>query len=104
MSATSAVSRPGQQISIDGESRVVKSVGSAATGADDGLHPGIDRPWLTVPAGSTNIPVMNAAGFAVGQKIGIDAGGHHEIVTVTAVGKAGTQSTLAGGGRPRARR
>lgn len=90
---------PGRQISIDRESRVVKSVGTAATVPTTIFIPVSTGPWLTVPAGSTNIPVMNAAGFAVGQKIGIDAGGHHEIVTVTAVGKAGTQTTLPVGSK-----
>ena len=52
-------------------------------------------PWLTIPAGSTNLPVRSAAGFAVGQKIGIDVGGNYELATVTAVGKAATQTTLA---------
>ena len=85
----------GRRIVIDGETRVVKSVGTAATAPTTVFIPVSTGPWLTVPAGSTNVPVANAAGFAVGQKIGIDAGGHHEIVTVTAVGKAGTQSVLA---------
>ena len=52
-------------------------------------------PWLTIPAGSTNLPVTNAAGFEVGQKIGIDIGGNYELATVTAVGKAATQTTLS---------
>ena len=52
-------------------------------------------PWITIPAGSTNLPVTNAAGFAVGQKIGIDIGGNYELATVTAVGKAATQTTLS---------
>ena len=52
-------------------------------------------PWLTIPAGSTNLPVTNATGFAVGQKIGIDIGGNYELATVTAVGKAATQTTLS---------
>ena len=52
-------------------------------------------PWLTIPAGSTNLPVTNAAGFEVGQKIGIDVGGNYELATVTAVGKAATQTTLS---------
>jgi len=90
---------PGQHISVDGENRVVKSVGSAATVPTTIFIPVSTGPWLTVPAGSTNIPVMNATGFEVGQKIGIDAGGHHEIATVTAVGKAGTQSTLPVGSK-----
>ncbi|MEO6215874.1 MAG: arabinofuranosidase catalytic domain-containing protein [Sphingomonas sp.] len=85
----------GQHISIDGENRTVKSVGTAATVPTIVFMPVSTGPWLTVPAGSTNVPVANAAGFAVGQKIGIDAGGHFEIATVTAVGKAATQSVLA---------
>ena len=52
-------------------------------------------PWITIPAGSTNLPVTNATGFAVGQKIGIDIGGNYELATVTAVGKAATQTTLS---------
>jgi hypothetical protein len=52
-------------------------------------------PWITIPAGSTNLPVTNVAGFEVGQKIGIDIGGNYELATVTAVGKAATQTTLA---------
>lgn len=84
----------GQQIMIGGESRKVAQVGTGATVPTTVFIPVSTGPWLTVPAGSTNIPVANAAGFAVGQKIGIDAGGNHEILTVTAVGKAGTQTTL----------
>ena len=52
-------------------------------------------PWLDFPAGTTNLPVHSAAGFAVGEKISIDLGGDTEIATVTSVGKAATQTTLA---------
>ena len=52
-------------------------------------------PWLTVPAGSTNLPITNAAGFAVGEKIGIDVGGNYEVAMVTGVGKSSTQTTLS---------
>ncbi len=86
---------PGEQVSVDGENRMIKSVGTAATAPTVIFIPVSTGPRLIVPAGATNIPVMNAAGFTVGDKIGIDAGGRHEIVTVTAVGKAGTQTTLA---------
>ncbi len=85
----------GQRIDLDGESRIVNSIGTAATAPTTIFLPVSTGPWLTVPAGATNLPVMNAAGFAVGQKVAIDSGGRHEIVTVTAVGKAGTQTTLA---------
>jgi hypothetical protein len=85
----------GQTVNVDGEDRVVRSVGTAATVPTVIFIPVSTGPWLTVPAGSTNLPVMNAAGFTVGEKMSIDAGGRQEIVTVTAVGKAGTQTTLA---------
>jgi sRNA-binding protein len=52
-------------------------------------------PWLTIPVGSASLPVTNASGFEVGQKIGIDIGGNYELATVTAVGKTATQTTLA---------
>jgi hypothetical protein len=52
-------------------------------------------PWLTFPAGATNLPVASATGFELGQKIGIDMGGNFEVATVTAVGKPATQTTLS---------
>jgi non-reducing end alpha-L-arabinofuranosidase len=58
-----------------------------------------------MPAGSTNIPVASMSGFAVGQKMAIGYGAtypdvarsveRYELVTVTAVGKPGTQAYLA---------
>jgi hypothetical protein len=60
---------------------------------------------ITIPAGSTNVPVTSVAGFEVGQKIGLGYGAvypavakaveKYEVVTVTAVGKPGTQAWLA---------
>ena len=52
-------------------------------------------PKLCFPAGSTTLPVASVAGFAVGDKMGIDLGGQYEEVTVTAVGTPATQSNLA---------
>ncbi len=64
-----------------------------------------DGPVITIPAGSTNVPVTSVAGFEVGQKIGLGYGAtyptvakaveKYEVVTVTAVGKPGTQAWLA---------
>jgi len=85
----------GQQIDIDGEARKIVSVGTAATAMTTIFIPVSTGPWITIPAGSTNLPVANASGFAVGQKIGVDIGGNFELSTVTAVGKASTQTTLA---------
>jgi non-reducing end alpha-L-arabinofuranosidase len=85
----------GQKIDIDGETRTIVSVGTAATAMTTVFAPVSTGPWITIPAGSTNLPVTNAAGFEVGQKVGIDVGGNHELATVTAVGKAATQTILS---------
>ncbi len=85
----------GQKIDIDGETRTIGSVGTPATAMTTVFIPVSTGPWLTIPAGSTNLPVTSAAGFEVGQKIGIDIGGNYELATVTAVGKAATQTTLS---------
>jgi hypothetical protein len=85
----------GQQIDVDGETRKIVSVGSAATVMTTIFTPVSTGPWITIPAGSSNLPVANASGFAAGQKIGIDIGGNFELSTVTAVGKASTQTTLS---------
>ena len=85
----------GQKIDIDGETRTIVSVGTAAAAMTTVFIPVSTGPWITIPAGSTNLPVTNAAGFEVGQKIGIDIGGNYELATVTAVGKAATQTTLS---------
>ena len=53
------------------------------------------RPVITIPAGSTNVPVTSTSGFKVGQKMSIGYGGTLETATVTAVGTPGTQARLA---------
>jgi hypothetical protein len=50
---------------------------------------------ITVPAGSTNVPVTSTSGFKVGQKLAIGYGDTLETATVTAVGTPGTQARLA---------
>jgi hypothetical protein len=86
---------PGQKIQIDGETRSIINVGTPASAVTPVFIPVSAGPWLTIPAGSTNLPVASAGGFEVGQKIGIDVGGNYEVGVVTYVGKAGTQTTLA---------
>jgi hypothetical protein len=64
-----------------------------------------DGPVITIPPGSTNVPVTSVAGFEVGQKMAIGYGAtyptvantveKYEVVTVTAVGKPGTQAWLS---------
>jgi non-reducing end alpha-L-arabinofuranosidase len=85
----------GQKIEIEGETRTIASAGTAASAATTLFIPVSTGPRLTIAAGSTNLPVTSAAGFEVGQKIGIDIGGNYEVATVTAVGKAATQTTLS---------
>lgn len=86
---------PGEKVDIDGEARTIASIGTAAAALTTVFEPVSTGPWLRIPAGSTNLPVTNASGFAVGDKLGIDIGGNYELATVTAVGKAATQTTLA---------
>ena len=51
-------------------------------------------PWLTIPAGATNIKFASVAGFAPGQTIRIDTGANQETATIATVGTAG--ATTAG--------
>ncbi len=50
---------------------------------------------VTVPAGSTSVPVTSTSGFSVGQKIAIGYGRRFETATVKAIGTPGTQDGLA---------
>jgi hypothetical protein len=64
-----------------------------------------DGPVITIPAGSKSIPVASVDGFKVGQKMAIGYGAtypvalntveKYEVVTVTEVGKPGTQAWLS---------
>jgi hypothetical protein len=85
----------GQLVNVDGESKTIASVGTAASPMTTVYMPVSTSTKLTIPAGATNVPVTSAAGFTVGQKTGIDFGGNYEVATVTAVGKAATQTNLA---------
>jgi len=99
----------GDTISIDAgsgaETRKIAKIGTAASNPTTLWQPVPDGPVITIPAGSTNVPVMSTAGFAVGQKVALGYGAtypavardleKYEIATVTAVGKAGTQAYLA---------
>jgi len=91
-----------------GSSAELRKIASLGTPASD--HTMLwqslpEEPVITVPAGSTNVPVENVSGFAVGQKIALGYGStypfvantveQYEIATVTAVGKPGTQAYLA---------
>jgi non-reducing end alpha-L-arabinofuranosidase len=105
------------------ESHKIASIGTVAVPQPDAsqqfgggrpAEPGIpttvwqplpDGPIITIPKGSTNVPVTNINGFKVGQKMAIGYGAtypavsksieSYEVVTVTAVGKQGTQAWLS---------
>ncbi|WP_263418121.1 arabinofuranosidase catalytic domain-containing protein [Terriglobus albidus] len=92
----------GEAIDIDGEKRTVVGIGQAAHAMTTIFIPVSTGPWLTIPAGSTNLPIANTSGFEAGQRVGIDIGGNYEEVTVKSVGKASTQTVLAGAASSRA--
>ncbi len=120
--------KAGDEIVIGGEKRTVKAVNAPAPAPaapmagpfGRGMQPA-GRPttvWqplpgghgIEIPVGSTNIPVTSAAHFQVGQKMAIGYGTErpavsrslekYEVVTVTAVGKAGTQGYLSMDAKP----
>jgi non-reducing end alpha-L-arabinofuranosidase len=90
------------------ETRTIKSLGSAASNHTTVWLPLPDGS-ITIPAGSTDVPVESVAGFTVGQKIALGYGAvfpdtansveKYEVATVTAVGKPGTQAYLAADAR-----
>lgn len=87
------------------ETRKIASIGTAAGNSTTLWQPLPEGPVITIPAGATSVPVTSVNGFEVGQKIGIGYGANYpavanalekyEVVTVTAVGKSGTQAWLA---------
>ncbi len=99
----------------DVETRKIASVGTAAGGSTTLWQPLPDGPVITIPPGSSSVPFTSAGGgfggggggFAVevGQKLGLGYGANfpavantvekYEVVTVTEVGKPGTQTYLA---------
>ena len=101
--------KAGDTVTIDtgagAETRKIASLGTAAGNQTTLWQPLPDGPVITIPAGSTNVPVTSVAGFAVGQKIALGYGAtfpnvartmeKYEVATVTAVGKPGTQACLA---------
>ncbi len=98
----------GDTVTIDNgageETRKIAAIGTAAANSTTVWQPLPDGP-LTIPVGATNVPVSSVAGFAVGEKIALGYGAatpavgggveKDEVVTVTAVGKPGTQAYLA---------
>ena len=87
------------------EARKIAGLGTAASNHTTLWQSLPEEPVITIPAGSTNVPVEDASGFVVGQKIALGYGStypivantveQYEIATVTAIGKPGTQAYLA---------
>ncbi len=87
------------------ETRKIVSVGTSAGTSTTLWQPLPDGPAITVPIGSTNVPVTSTSGFVVGERIAIGYGAtypsvartleRYEVATVTAVGKPGTQAFMA---------
>jgi hypothetical protein len=86
------------------ETRKIASIGSPASATTTLWQPLPEGPVITIPAGSTNVPVTQVSGFKVGEKIALGYGAtypavakdreRYEVATVTAVGKRGTQAYL----------
>ncbi len=87
------------------EIRSIARIGTPAATSTTLWQPLPDGPVMTIPIGSTNVPVTSVAGFVVGEKIALGYGAtfpvvsrtieKYEIATVTAIGKPGTQGRLA---------
>ncbi|WP_083685811.1 arabinofuranosidase catalytic domain-containing protein [Massilia putida] len=100
--------KPGDTIVVgsgpDGETRKVVRVGTAAGQATPLWQPLPDGPIITIPAGSTSVPVTTTEGFAVGDTLALGYGTtypvvgrsteHYEKVTIAGVGTAGSQAWL----------
>ncbi len=87
------------------ETRKIAALGTAAGAVTTLWQPLPDGPVITIAPGATAVPVASVNGFAVGEKIGLGHGAtypvvgrdieQYEVVTVTAVGKPGTQTALS---------
>ena len=99
----------GDSIDVDtgagAEAHKIATVGTPAGNATTLWQPLPDGPVITIPAGSSSVPVTSVAGFVVGEKIALGYGAtypvvasateKYEVATVTAIGKPGTQGRLA---------
>jgi len=104
----------GDSITLDtgagAETHKIVSVGTAAGNQTTMWQPLPDGPIMTIPVGSTDVPVTSVAGFAAGEKIAIGHGAtypavgrgmeRYEVATVKSVGKPGTQAFLGADALP----
>jgi non-reducing end alpha-L-arabinofuranosidase len=92
-------------IGAGAETRKIAGIGTAAGNSTTLWQPLPEGPVITIPAGSTNVPVTSVIGFTVGEKIALGYGAtypavaktteKYEVAAVTAIGKPGTQAWLA---------
>ncbi|MBQ6578673.1 MAG: lamin tail domain-containing protein [Bacteroidales bacterium] len=97
---------PSQTAGMRNYGRVMNAAGTPTTL----WQPLPDGPVITIPAGSTSVPVDNVEWFSQGAKMAIGYGAQYpapvaemekyEVVTVTNVGKPGTQAYLAYDAKP----
>jgi hypothetical protein len=99
----------GDTITIDtgagAETMKIAGIGTAAGNSTTLWQPLPDGPVITIPAGSTNVPVTSVNGFTIGEKVALGCGAtypsvakameQYEVVTATEVGKPGTQAWLS---------
>src|ERR1041385_4667291 len=84
------------------ETRKIASLGTAAGNSTTLWQPLPDGPVITIPAGSTSVPVTTVSGFAVGEKVALGYGAtypavakaveKYEVVTDAEGGKPGTRA------------
>ncbi len=109
----------GDTINIDAgfnlDARKIVSIGTAASSNTTLWQPLPEGPVITIPAGSTGVPVTSVSGFQLGEKIAIGYGAtypavakapiggafeRYEVATITAIGKPGTQAFLGADASP----
>ena len=61
------------------ETRTIASIGTPAANSTTLWQPLPDGPVITIPAGSTNVPVTSIAGFVVGEKIALGYGATYPV-------------------------
>lgn len=84
----------GGELSIGGQKYRITREGKPASAATTIFIPVSTGPWLDFPAGITKLPLTSVQGIEAGDMLGIDLGGRYEVVKVTGVGTAATQSTV----------
>jgi hypothetical protein len=96
----------GDTIGIDtgstAEPRKIASIGTAASNSTTLWQPLPDGPVITIPTGSTSVPVTSVAGFVAGEKIALGYGATYPVVgTATQSANERQRVSLVNGARRR---